>query len=55
MQSNNTNTILLVVIIALVVGFGVWYLTTHKKPAETEQPGLHIDVNVPGGGDKTTQ
>jgi hypothetical protein len=43
MQSNNTNTILLVVILVLIVGFGVWYFT--KKPvAQKEAPGIHLDL-----------
>ena len=43
MQSS-TNTILLVVVIALLVGFGAWYFTKNKAASEDKTPGLHIEL-----------
>lgn len=57
MENNNTNsgvnTILIVVLLVLVVGFGVWYFTGgfggNTAPAEDEAQ-FNLNVDVPTGG-----
>ncbi|MBP9816466.1 MAG: hypothetical protein KBD05_00310 [Candidatus Pacebacteria bacterium] len=46
---NTTNTILIIILV-LLVGFGVWYFTSNQSaPAPTEDNNA-IEVNL-GGGD----
>jgi hypothetical protein len=53
---NNTNfgNIILVVILVLLVGFGVWYFTVRSAPAAPSGIDVHIDGALPGGSDDGT-
>lgn len=47
-ESSSTNTILIVLVLAAIVAFGVWFFSTQGVvPATTEEPGLNVDVNLP--------
>ena len=47
-DSSNVNTILLVILIALVVGGLVWFFTSRSIPAPAQKPGdLKVDVTLP--------
>ena len=44
------NTLLIVIVLVLIVGFGVWWYKTYASPAEpTPQQGLQINVDANGG------
>ena len=48
MENNSgTNTTLLVIILVIIVGVGVWWFTSHKKPAD--DGGLNIELKMPAG------
>lgn len=53
MNSSFTNT-LLVVILVLLVGFGVWYLTGNGAQKADTSSGPGIQLNVTGGADDGT-
>lgn len=40
------NTVLLVIVLLLVVGFGVWWVTT-KQGIEEPAPAAGIEINLP--------
>ncbi len=49
-ESSGTNTILLVLLIAGVVAFGVWFFTQRQAapaPQQTEDSGINLEVNLP--------
>lgn len=45
-NSNNFGNILLVIILVLLVGFGVWYFTERKEPAPKEG-GIELNIHPP--------
>lgn len=50
-DNSGTNTILIVLLVAAVVAFGVWFFTQGGAvPAPEENPGINVDVNLPAGG-----
>ncbi len=52
--SSGVNTVLLVVIILAVVGFGVWWYKYYRTPAPaSNNPSINVDVNLPAGGENT--
>lgn len=53
-ENSGTNTILIVLILAAIVAFGVWFFGQQGVvPATTEDPGINVDVNLPSGGTET--
>lgn len=49
-ESSSTNAILIVLILAAIVAFGVWFFGQGTVPAvNTEDPGINVDVNLPAG------
>jgi hypothetical protein len=52
-ENSGTNTILIVLILAAIVAFGVWFFGQGVVPATTEDPGINVDVNLPTGGTET--
>ena len=59
-NGDSANTVLIVIILLILVGFGVWWFTMRgavTAPAQ-ENPGINIDVKLPtttsGTGDSTT-
>lgn len=51
-ENSGVNTVLLVVIVALLVGGFVWYFKGEKASApQTDEPtgGLNVDVTLPSG------
>lgn len=52
-MNNNFTNILLVVVLVLLVGFGVWYFTARNTPApQPADSGIQIDIG--GGNDDGT-
>jgi hypothetical protein len=53
-QNSGVNTVLLVIVLVLLVGFGVWWFSGHRGVAPATQnqnnPGVNLDVNLPSGG-----
>lgn len=53
-ESSGANTILIVLVIILLVGFGVWWFLDQKagdkEPAN--EPGINLEVTLPEGSDK---
>jgi len=50
-QKGNTNTVLIVVVLLVLVGFVVWYFTMRggtQAPAP-DKNGVNIDVTLPEG------
>lgn len=51
-EKSGLNTGLLIVILVIIVGVGVWWFTSRQSvPQEKEKPGINVDVNLPGGND----
>ncbi len=51
-NKGNTNTIILVAILVVLVGFGVWWYKTYQSVAPTEPTTTDeggIDINIGGG------
>lgn len=48
-ESTGTNTVLIVLLLAAVVAFGVWFFSQGTAPA-VEDPGLNVDLNLPAAG-----
>lgn len=55
-MNNNSgiNTLLLVVLLVLIVGFGVWYFTGgFSAPADdTDDASFNVNVDLPEGGEE---
>lgn len=51
-NAGNTNTILIVIVLVILVAFGVWWFT--MKSAPVDDGGTTIDVNLPTGGVDST-
>ena len=49
-DNSGTNAILIVLLLAAVVAFGVWFFGQNAVPAVDNDPGLNVDVNLPTGG-----
>ncbi len=50
MNSNTTNTILIILLV-VIVGFGVWYFSMGRAaPAANDGPGLRVDIDGGNGG-----
>jgi hypothetical protein len=49
--SGGANTVLLVVLLLLVVGFGVWWFTTHRGTAPNN--GINVNVTMPSTSPKS--
>ena len=47
-ETSSTNTILIVLVLVAIVGFGVWFF--NQNAADDSTPGLNVDVNLPTGG-----
>ncbi len=49
-QNDSANTVLIVIILLILVGFGVWWFTMRGGVVTTpvqESPGINIDVKLP--------
>lgn len=54
-DNSATNAILMVLVLAAIVAFGIWFFGQAAIPAaNTEAPGLNVDVNLPTGGNQNT-
>lgn len=53
-MNNNSSfgNVILVIILVLIVGFGVWYFTARQAPAPAEG-GIHVDIGGGQQGDGT--
>ncbi len=49
----STNTTLLVIILLIIVGLGVWYITDHRGRRGSDD-SLNIKVDLPSGSDDGT-
>lgn len=48
MESNNTsgvNTVLIVILLVAVVGFGVWYFTKREEP-QNQDDVINVDLSL---------
>lgn len=55
-SDSGANTVLLVIILLIVVGFGVWWFTMRNvttTPAPQQNPGINLDVKLPTGDTKS--
>lgn len=54
-RNSGVNTVLLVIVLVLIVGFGVWWFTTRRTPMAEENttPGINLDVNLPTGNNNS--
>lgn len=56
-ESNNSgvNTILIVIILVVLVGLGVWWVVTTKSPAPESNPNtggnINVDLTLPASDD----
>lgn len=53
-DNSGVNTILIVIVLLLLVGFGVWYLTDgfnawRAAPAENDNAEFNLNVEIPAG------
>ncbi len=48
MNNSSFTNVILVIILVLLVGFGVWYVTGRTAPAG-DREGSSIDLNIRGG------
>lgn len=48
-ENSGTNTILIVLVLVAIVGFGVWFFSSQRTTPATdnENGGLNVDVNLP--------
>ena len=54
-DNSGTNAILIVLLLAAVVAFGVWFFGQGAAvPATNDEAGINLDVNLPAGGTDTT-
>jgi hypothetical protein len=49
-DNSGTNAILIVLLLAAIVAFGIWFFGQGAIPAADNNPGLNVDVNLPAGG-----
>jgi len=56
-NSSGANTVLIVIVILILAGFGYWLYNKETKPAPSDNPGINIDVNLPAdnNSDESTQ
>jgi hypothetical protein len=54
-NNSGVNTILIVVILVLIVGFGVWYFKGNMMGAPAEEPDAGLEVNIGGEGEGTNE
>jgi hypothetical protein len=47
---NTTTNIIVVVILVLLVGFGVWYFTSGRQAPAEEGPAIELNVGGGSGG-----
>jgi hypothetical protein len=52
-DNSGTNAILIVLLLAAVVAFGVWFFGQGAIPAVDNDPGINVDVNLPTGTGNT--
>jgi hypothetical protein len=52
-DNSGTNAILIVLLLAAVVAFGVWFFGQGAIPAVNDDPGINVDVNLPTGNTGT--
>ncbi len=53
--SSQTNTILIVIVLVVLVGFGVWWYMDHKANSTEENPsGVNVNLTVPNGTNNNT-
>lgn len=48
-NNSGVNTILIVIILVLIVGFGVWYFKGNMMDAPAEESDASLEVNLDGG------
>jgi len=54
-DNSGTNAILIVLLLAAIVAFGVWFFGAGATvPSVNEEPGINLDVNLPAGGTQNT-
>ncbi len=49
-DNSATNAVLLVLVLAAIVAFGVWFFGQGAIPAADVNDGLNVDVNLPATG-----
>ena len=49
-DNSATNAILMVLVLAAIVAFGVWFFGQGSIPATDTSNGLNVDVNLPATG-----
>ena len=47
-SASSTNTVLLVIVLLILVGFGVWWFTM-RNSAKEDTSDINVDVNLPSG------
>ena len=52
-SASSTNTVLLVIVLLILVGFGVWWFTM-RNSAKEDTSDINVDVNLPSGTTETT-
>lgn len=53
-NNSSINTLLIVVILVLIVGFGVWYFMGGKD-TPVEEPDAGLEINLGGEGKRTNE
>lgn len=54
-DNSGTNAILIVLLLAAIVAFGVWFFGQNAAvPAANDDAGINLDVNLPAGGTQDT-
>lgn len=50
--TSGTNAVLVVLLVAILVAFGVWYFSQGSffVPAINDDPGINVNVDLPAGG-----
>lgn len=56
-NASGTNTVLIVIVLLIIVGFGVWWFTTRGPavPADSNPDTLNVDINYPADSNTPAQ
>ncbi len=52
-DSSGTNTVLIVIVLVLLVGFGVWWFTAREGGDLDDDSDINVDLTLPTGRDSS--